>query len=426
MGAGSPDGAAPEGDVSDAGEIVARSRRAIVPSFDFRLDFCAATARGSGRNVNQDAVLCRPDAALFAIADGMGGHAAGEIASGAALEALGHFLEAAEAREVVERYADEPELEHRRAIFELLTRAMNAANDHVVKVAAQQRERKGMGTTLDMVLLVRDRAFFAHVGDARAYLVRPTATLQLTHDHAAFDSLRSSGKRTPGRGRPSPLTNSIGHSSRLTVDTLFVDLSAGDRIVLCTDGIFNNLDSEATFARVARRGEPPVVTQNLLRLAKKSGSTDDASVVAIEVGRRFASRRVDAGPRAQDMATIAASPLLAGLPPSDLLAALAAGVEVDIPRGKEIPCAVASDRVAYVVLDGLVSLPDGRQLGASGLVMVESLLDIPVRGQLPVVVERARLLRIRHDDFNEVCAHNTTLAVELYKRVAKHLATSHG
>ncbi|HHH29780.1 MAG TPA: phosphoprotein phosphatase, partial [Polyangiaceae bacterium] len=333
-------------------------------------------------------------------------------------------LASEEARTVVGLYAQEPELEHRRAIFELLTQAMRRANERVMEDAEKNESRRGMGTTLDLVLLVRDRAFFAHVGDSRAYLVRPTATLQLTHDHAAYDSLRSSGKRSPSGRTRSPLTNSIGHRSDLVVDTLFVDISAGDRVVLCTDGVFDPLDGEAAFQRICRRGDPETICKGLIGAAKKAGGTDDASVIALQMGRRFARRKGDAGPRAKDIATIGASPLLVDLKTSEVLSALAAGVEVELTEGDEVPRAVANDRVAYVILDGLIALPNGRKLGPSGLLMAESLLDVAVRGDLPVVVERARLLRIRHDDFNEVCAHNTHLAAELYKRLARHLAAA--
>jgi serine/threonine protein phosphatase PrpC len=417
----------PSSPPSSASSALVRQRgsRAIIPCFDFRVDYAFATAIGQDRKVNQDAALCLPNAGLFAIADGMGGHAAGEIAARVSLEVLEKHLSRAAAREVVEQYAAEPEIEHRRAVFELIGDAMRAANSAVIAEGEADAAREGMGTTLDLVLLVRDRAFFAHVGDSRAYLVRPTATLQLTHDHAAYDSLRTSGKRAPtGAFHRSPLTNSIGHRRRLVVDTLFVDLAKGDRIILCTDGVFNSLDNEGAFARASRQVLPERACTNLIRQARDAGTRDDASIITVAVRERFAKRKGDAGPRARDIATISASPLLIDLEPAAVLSALAAGVEVELEEGSDVPRAVANDRVAYVLLDGLVQLPSGRTLGPSGLLMAESLLDVPVRGTLPKVVERARLLRIRHDDFNEVCAHNTHLAAELYRRIAKHLATA--
>ena len=403
--------------------VRARGERLVVPSFDFRVDYCSASIRGTRHEINQDAILCRPAAALFAIADGMGGHAAGEVAADLSLKAIDDHMSSASARAIVEAYAVDPELDNRRLVFELVAGAMRAANDAVIQASEEDESRRGMGTTVDLVTFVRDRAFFAHVGDSRAYLVRPTTTLQLTHDHAAYDSLRTSGKRSPTRAR-SPLSNSIGHRRRPTVDTLFVDIASGDRVVLCTDGVFNALDGEAAFARACRSGGPERICRTLISAARKAGAVDDASVVAISIEERFVRRKGDPGPRARDIETIAASPLLNELEPADVLATLAAGVEVELGAGEEVPRAVANDRVAYVVLEGLVELPNGRKLGPSGMLMAESLLDIAIRGQLPKVVETSRLLRIRHDDFNEVCAHDSQLAAELYKRLAHHLATA--
>lgn len=402
-----------------------RGHRVIVPSFDFRVDYCAGTVTGYGRDHNEDATLCRPDLGLFAIADGMGGHQAGEVAARKSLEAVEKTLASPSAREILDAYAADPMLDNRRKVFEMLAGAMRTANDTVMAAGEAKPDQRGMGCTLDLTVFVRDRAFFAHVGDSRAYLVRPTASLQLTHDHAAYDSLRTSGKRAPMAGATrSPLTNSIGHHDKLVVDTLFVDLNAGDRIVLCTDGAFSMFEAEAAFGRVCRAGSAVDVGTTLLKRVRERKGLDDGTVIILNVRERFAKRKGDAGPRSRDLATISASPLLMDMSPADVLNTLAAGVEIELPEGKEIPRAVANDRVAYVILDGLVELGSGRKLGPSGLLLAESLLDVATRGELPKVLERARLLRIRHDDFLEVCAHNPTLSAELYKRIARHLATT--
>ena len=107
-----------------------------------------------------------------------------------------------------------------------------------------------------------------------------------------------------------------------------------------------------------------------------------------------------------------------------MLATLAASVEVEVAADQDVPRAVANDRVAYLVVDGAVEVPGGRVLGPSGLLLAQSLLDIATRGALPKTVERTRLLRIRQDDFQEVCDHDTELAAALFFRLAKHVATS--
>jgi serine/threonine protein phosphatase PrpC len=381
--------------------VLIDARAVVVPSFDFRVDCCAGTLTGRHHPVNQDALLCRPEAGIFGLADGMGGHAAGEVAAAVALRVAAEQLCTREARRVIARYARTPDLDRRREVFALVDGAMHAANRAVREAGEHDEAKQGMGTTLDLLLLVRDRAFLAHVGDARIYLVRPTTTLQLTHDHAMYDSLQQSGKRSPPRRFVrSPLANSIGHSGRVAVDTLFVDLNQGERLIMCTDGVFNALEDEATFTRVCEARDVRLVTRRLLEASDRGDGHDDASVITVGMCERFVARRSDAGPRARDLEVVSGSPLLYGLSPAQVLATLAAAVEIEIEPGKEVPGAVANDRVAYLLLDGLIGLPGGRTLGASALLLAESLVDVPVRGTLPKVIERARLLRIRHDDFS--------------------------
>ena len=401
------------------------AKQATIGGFDFRVDYSWASAMGSQRDQNEDALLSDPVLGLFVVADGMGGHAAGEVASRTAVAAVRAELRSSEARTTIRRYATDPGLPQRRAVFGTLTNAVNAANRAVLRMAADNPDWEGMGTTLDLALLVRDRAFFAHVGDSRGYLVRATATLQLTHDHAKYDSLRLTGKRAPSRAMArSPLSNSIGQGERLVVDTLFVSLAEGDRIVLCSDGVFDTVDDEAELTATFATGDPCDVATAAVAHARATGSTDDATCVVVCIGERLYQRGNDNEPHTQELAVLRQSPLLQDLSVANVMSAVAAGVEVDLTEGSEIPRAVANDRVAYIVLDGLVALPNGRCLGASALLMAESLLDIPGRGALPTVTQQARLLRIRHHDFTEICGNNPLLAVELYKRIARHIATS--
>jgi hypothetical protein len=112
------------------------------------------------------------------------------------------------------------------------------------------------------------------------------------------------------------------------------------------------------------------------------------------------------------------------MPPGAVLGALAAGVEIELGPGDRLPREVASDLCAYLILDGLIDFPGGRKLGASGLVFAESLVGVRREGELPVAGARSRLIRIRKDDFTEVCDHDADLAAALYQRLAHHLAST--
>jgi serine/threonine protein phosphatase PrpC len=392
-----------------------------MPRFDFRVEFAEATDVGLVRKVNEDALLASPDCALFGIADGMGGHAGGEVAARLALDAAHRALTKPDVGEVLEGYVADPSLDRRRALFSLLRGAAEAANQAVIDEASRVNDLLGMGTTLDLALLVRNRAFIAHVGDSRVYLVRPTTMLQLTQDHVLHEP---HNRGAAARRAPAPLVNAIGMRPTLVCDTVFVDLARGDRLLLCTDGVHGALEGEASLARLCSKGTPAEIGALLLAQARKDGGRDNASALIIEVCERFVKRPADAGLAAQDLTALEACALLVGLPPSAVLAALAAGVEVEVVAGEKIPREITSDLVAYIVVDGLVELADGRRLGPPGLLFAESLVSVKQERPLPTVLSpHARLIRIRQDDFAEVCRHDPPLAARLYRRLARYLAS---
>jgi len=399
----------------------------ILPRFDFRIDFAAATDVGLVRQTNEDRVLSSPEHALFGIADGMGGHAAGEVAAEIALATVRAEVAKPPSLAILDAYVAAPSMDARREVFALMRRVAEAANGAVREARRTTPGQEDMGTTLDFVLLAQGRAFFAHVGDSRAYLVRPTATVQLTQDHVLYDTLRAAGSPIPPR-RPArnPLVNAIGFSASLTVDTCFVDLGRGDRILLCTDGVHTAIESEGSLSRFCAKGTVDDVAAGLVKHARDRGGLDNATAVVLEIRERFVKRAEDSGPSAYDLSVLASCPLLAGMTPAAVLGALAAGVEVEVKAGERLPREVASDLVAYLVLDGLVELADRRKLGPSGLIFPESLVGTRRPGDLPIARAESRLVRIRKDDFAEVCEHDSALAAALYQRLAAFLASGTG
>jgi serine/threonine protein phosphatase PrpC len=406
-----------------------------IPRFDFRVDYAGTTDVGKIRKNNEDALVIVPELALFGVADGMGGHAAGEVASRIALETVVSVMREKEARRVLDRFPKDPSLDARHAMFALLRRTFQRANDAVRAEADARKEAMGMGTTIDIAVLLRDRAFVAHTGDGRVYLARPSAVIQLTHDHALFESLVAAGsvRHTPRvgggerrRGR-NPLVNAIGIAKEVSVDTCFVELTRGDRLLLCSDGLYSEFDSETLLGQILRTGSADEGVNALMSYALRRGGRDNATAVVIEVCERFVARATPdgeptSGPVSSDILVARHSALLEDLPISSVLAALAAAVEVEIAKDERVPRLVASDWVCYIVVSGQVRMPDGRVLGPSGLLFVESLMGVAREGDLPTVIESARLMRLRADDFAEVCAEDVELSNALHVRIARHLA----
>jgi serine/threonine protein phosphatase PrpC len=406
-----------------------------IPRFDFRVEFAGSTDVGKVRKNNEDALAIFPDLALFGVADGMGGHAAGEVAAKLAIDTVSAFLREKTSRRVLDRFPKHPSLEARHAMFNLLREAVQRANGAIRKEAEERKETNGMGTTLDLALLSRDRAFVAHTGDSRVYLARSSTVIQLTHDHALFESLLASGAMrstsprvtVEGRRRMNPLVNAVGISPTVSVDTCFVELTRGDRLLFCSDGIHGAIESETVMAQLLRPGTAGEAAKALVAYALHRGGHDNATALVVDVCERFVARNANddgptSGPVSSDIQVARHSALLEELPVASVLAALAAAVEVEIAKNERVPRLVANDWVSYIIVSGQIALADGRVLGPSGVLFMESLMGVAREGELPLVVENARLMRLRADDFAEVCAQDVELSNALHIRIARHLA----
>jgi PPM family protein phosphatase len=396
-----------------------------LPRFDFRVDYAGLSDVGRIRTNNEDVWRVEPSLALFVVADGMGGHAAGEVAAQVTVDTIVAALRDKTAQRAFDRYVAGPTLEARHGVFSALRHAAEAANTAVRLESEKNADKRGMGCTMDLVMLLRDRAFVAHAGDSRVYLARSATTIQLTHDHGLHESLLAQGEVPRNRPHPAqnPLINAVGLSPRLGVDCMFVDLSRGDRLLLCTDGVHGAIAQESEITQLVRAGAPGEAAKALIDTALVRGGRDNATAIVVDIAERFVQRdRSDGGLMARDVASVRTCPLLADLPTATVLRALAAAVEVEFAEGSALPRTIASDQVAYVVLDGEVEMHDRRIFGASALLYPESLVGGWRDAALCKAVRGVRALRLRADDFREVCDSDVALAAALFERLARHLA----
>ncbi|MBW3580075.1 MAG: Stp1/IreP family PP2C-type Ser/Thr phosphatase [Actinobacteria bacterium] len=230
----------------------------------------AATDTGKVRANNQDAVLVAEP--VFAVADGMGGHAAGEIASEVAVESLQQGR-ATSRQEVVE--------------------AVQRANRAVWERAEAEPELRGMGTTLCVVALVPgagpdgDRVVVANVGDSRVYQLHDGDLDQITDDHSLVEDLVREGRLSPGEARTHPqrniLTRVLGNEPDVEVDSWEIIPRRADRYVLCSDGLFNEVDDDRIAAVLRRLADPEEAARELVALANQGGGRDNVSVVVVDV-----------------------------------------------------------------------------------------------------------------------------------------------
>jgi serine/threonine protein phosphatase PrpC len=246
--------------------------------------FWAATDVGRTRDHNEDNFLVDKKLNLFVVADGMGGHAAGEVASSVAVREVRKVL--ADGRAIVEKYAVDESAEGREAILKLIEKAIETACSKVFQLAQADASRKGMGTTLSLFLVAGHRGFIGHVGDSRIYLVRRSGVHQLTEDHSLVNELIKRGRLKPGDVFDSPyknaVTRAVGVYEHVEVDAFDIDVLPEDGFLLCSDGLSCYLDDELTRRHMLVE-DVKAIPDELIKLANDCGGKDNITAIVVRV-----------------------------------------------------------------------------------------------------------------------------------------------
>lgn len=233
------------------------------------LVWASATDTGRVRDHNEDAVWPEPgrgetsETLLVAVADGMGGHAAGEVASRTAVEAA-------------------------RSVGGSAARRVQAANLAVIDTASKQSRLSGMGTTLVVAQLDGDGSVdIAHVGDSRAYLVTDDRLEQITSDHSYVAEMIEAGRMTEEEAEVHPyrsvVTRAVGLDRRVDVDTHAVTMVTGDRLLVCSDGLSSMLDDGAIAEILDAHPDPGEAVEALVEAANLAGGADNITVVVVDM-----------------------------------------------------------------------------------------------------------------------------------------------
>jgi len=231
---------------------------------------------GRCREVNQDELLIDPTLGLYAVADGMGGHAAGEVASQLAIESLARAM------------SDDPEDSTATGAAQQLERAFHEGNRKICDSVLTHGEWRGMGTTIVALLALGDRVVIGHVGDSRAYLLRDRKLHRLTSDHSWVNEQVKLGLMTDDEAHQHPMRNivtrALGNRVDLKVDLTQEDVRHGDLFILCSDGLNSMMsDSEILETLTATESDPEKVCHALVDRANQNGGEDNITVVVVQI-----------------------------------------------------------------------------------------------------------------------------------------------
>ena len=382
--------------------------------------FFAATDVGNVREHNEDNFLVDKKLSLFMVADGMGGHAAGEVASAIAVRTIHEEIK--RERELLTDFVAGSRGASRvtnKDILALLEHAVQRACSRIHEEAQADPQKRGMGTTLSCLLILGGRGFIGHVGDSRIYMVRGGAVQQVTEDHTVFNELIKRGKLSKEQiekvGHKNAITRAVGVYERVDVDTLMIEVLAGDQFLLASDGLTGYLENTEELGKYTSE-DGDSVTKNLVELAKQRGGKDNITGVLVRLGgdandderaKRLALKREVLG----------RMPLFARLSDREILRVMQSVEVRTYDDGQIVIREGDKGDELFIVLAGKVNVSRGGEtltrLGAGEHVGEMALIRAVPRSATVTAEGGAELIVIRRTDFFELLRNEHEIAVKM-------------
>ena len=234
---------------------------------------------GRVRAVNQDNIFCDDKNALYIVADGMGGHAGGEIASKLCIEEIRDYL--ASHVDILKAAKEHPD----QKVLNTMADAVNHASTRIYEKALEDPTLKGMGTTATVLMLLGQQAYCAHVGDSRLYLLRAGFLYQITSDHSLVSEQVKAGLLTKEEAElhhlRNVITRSAGYQEEEYVDTVSIAAKPQDYFLLCSDGLHGKITDQEIASMLGKQGTKSV--SNMVDLANENGGEDNISVIVVSI-----------------------------------------------------------------------------------------------------------------------------------------------
>lgn len=374
---------------------------------------------------NEDAYLCDEALSLFIVADGLGGHEAGDVASALCVHKVRDII--AENRDMLDQLAaGDPDVD-RSAVLRVLEHAIQTAASQIRERAAAAPQLERMGTTCSLLLLVGERGFIAHVGDSRVYLVRHHTVHQLSEDHCLANELQRRGRikmedlaDSGYKELASAVTRAVGIYENVEVDTFDLKVLPGDHFLLCTDGQHGYLD-DVTISRAMDLTRLSAAVERLISCAYQGGGHDNITSIAVRIVSEESS------PLAATLSDrLAANPLLLHLDHAEIERLAAAVEELSLADGDRI-CEGHPGDALFIVSSGAIDLEqDGERIArfdqgdlVSGVFLEERADD---GGAVALAAGPTRLLVIRWSQLVDAISEDPRLAIKLQWSLAHLLA----
>jgi len=385
--------------------------------------FAALTDVGRAREHNEDNFLVDKKLSLFVVCDGMGGHAAGEVASALTVRVVHEELKR-EADLIADYLAGKTGAEKvsQRDLLNTIEFAINRASARVHAEAVKDPSKRGMGTTLVLILFVGRQAFVAHVGDSRIYLLRGGTLEQVTEDHTVYNELIKRKKLPREKieeiAPRNAITRAVGVYDHAAADTLVLDFLAGDRFLLCSDGLSGYFEEDPEeLGRLLMEPDADVAVKNLINAANTRGGRDNITAVIVTAGDVKARDEARAKRLQLKRDTLARMPLFRALTDREMLRVLQVTEVLPYQDGDIAIAEGARGEELFVVLSGQVEVLRGdavvATLGPGEHVGEMALIRNRPRSASVRSKGASELIVLRRQDFFEILRKEHQLAVKL-------------
>lgn len=379
------------------------------------LEFWAATDVGRVRDHNEDNFLVDKRLHLFVVCDGMGGHAAGEIASAMSVKVVREVF--SNARDIFDRLDEDPDnLGNRKAVLGLCERAIQEACQRIYQAAQEDLGKKGMGTTCSLLVLHDGRGFIGHVGDSRVYLSRNGQIHQITEDHSLLNEMLRLGKIKPGEEHLLPhknaVTRAVGVNEFVEVDTFELDVFSGDQFLLCSDGLCGYFKHDDHILALLDTVDIRKATENCITFANEAGGKDNITSIVIRVSGEVGKRRLVQ----QSLDVLRAAPFFQYLSYKELVQVVNLTERLEIETGRHVCDGSRNDGLFFVMSGAVATDREGVSAGEFGPGMYFGELNVVDEDAQPLratAIEKSQILVIRRNRFLELLRQDPDLAVKL-------------
>jgi len=384
-----------------------------------KLTAVGKTDVGRKRGHNEDYIVLDPELGLYLVCDGMGGHAAGEVAAETAARTVKRWLQ--ENRQRIDSFDDTGLA--RDGLIRLVEEAIQLASKEVYGVATSQNGKAGMGTTLTMVLFTKNLGIMGHVGDSRLYLRRAGRTFQLSEDHTYVNEIIRRGLATAEQAKKGPynnvITRAVGIQQSVRADTLLFDILPGDTLLLCSDGLTKYAESIEELGGLLDGEHTESLPGQLIDIANSRGGSDNISTIILRAEGESGddqdrSRTTEVNLKIDTLRHVV---IFRHLDMSELCKVLSIVRVVEVDRGEVIMREGEASDALYAILDGRMQI---ERAGAA----VKSLLPGEHFGEMALfnsrprsasvsALTRGKLLVMERGRFNELIKKEPQLGVKL-------------